>query len=303
MTHLTHLAPRRPQRQRGVTLLELMVGVVIGLLTVAVAMGALMVSRGISGTVSDASEIQQQGTYAMRVIGQQMRQAGSLKLDLIPAAAQAAAASNAFDHLLPVALEARADPAAGISGDPGWAPATDTIGFLNGGPVVGFANDTTEVLTTGTGSPPTGSQTANCLGQQPSGAATRSNFFLANGELRCGSGIVNDNQPIVRNVAAFQVRYLMQDITTTPGIPQINYAASNATVEAVANGWAKVQAVEVCLELFGNEAIDLPAGSTYTGCAGPVAYDTLTGARARRMHLTFRNVFQLRGQGQTGAVL
>ena len=67
-----------PQTQRGVTLIELMVGITIGLLTVAVAMGALMVSRGISGTVSDASTIQQQAAYAMRVIGLQLRQAGSL---------------------------------------------------------------------------------------------------------------------------------------------------------------------------------------------------------------------------------
>ena len=61
-----------PHAQRGVTLIELMVGITIGLLTVAVAMGALMVSRGISGTVNDASNIQQQAAYAMRVIGLQV---------------------------------------------------------------------------------------------------------------------------------------------------------------------------------------------------------------------------------------
>ena len=33
----------RSQPQRGVTLIELLVGIVIGLLTIAVAMGALMV--------------------------------------------------------------------------------------------------------------------------------------------------------------------------------------------------------------------------------------------------------------------
>ena len=53
-----------------------MVGIAIGLLVVAVAMGALMVSRGISGTVSDASAIQQQGAYAMRTLGMQLRQGG-----------------------------------------------------------------------------------------------------------------------------------------------------------------------------------------------------------------------------------
>ncbi len=72
----------RSQPQRGVTLIELLVGIVIGLLTVAVAMGALMVSRGVTGTVSDSSMLQQQAAYAFRVIGQQIRQAGSLRLNL-----------------------------------------------------------------------------------------------------------------------------------------------------------------------------------------------------------------------------
>jgi type IV pilus assembly protein PilW len=70
--------------QRGVTLIELLVGIAIGLLVVAVAMGALMVSRGVSGTVSDASSIQQQAAFAMRTIGLQLRQAGSLRLNLDP---------------------------------------------------------------------------------------------------------------------------------------------------------------------------------------------------------------------------
>ena len=46
---------KAPHAQRGVTLIELMVGIAIGLLVVAVAMGALMVSRGVTGTVSDAN--------------------------------------------------------------------------------------------------------------------------------------------------------------------------------------------------------------------------------------------------------
>lgn len=59
--------------QRGMTLIELMVGLAIGLLTISVALGALMVSRGVSGTVTDASQLQQQASYAFRVMGQQIR--------------------------------------------------------------------------------------------------------------------------------------------------------------------------------------------------------------------------------------
>lgn len=290
----------RHRRQRGVTLLELLVGLVIGLLTVAVSMGALMVSRGVSGTVSDASEIQQQGAYAMRVIGQQVRQAGSLRLDLYPATALAAASegttgSEDLSYLLPVALETQAEPDPSVTGDKGWNPATDTIGSQNGSLAVGFANYPEE---TTTGSE---SQAANCLGGSQ-GAAIRSSFRLQGSELQC-SDTINPFQPIVRNVAAFQVRYLLQDNASTPGIPQISYVTSPADIDAIPNGWARVQALEVCLELFGNEPIDLPANSQYTGCTGPVQYSTLTGPRARRMHLTLRNIFQLRSQGLAGAVL
>ena len=70
------------KNQRGVSLLELLVGIAIGLLVVAVAMGALMASRGLSGTVSDASTLQQQASYAFRIMGQQIRQAGGLYLNL-----------------------------------------------------------------------------------------------------------------------------------------------------------------------------------------------------------------------------
>ena len=97
---------KAPHAQRGVTLIELMVGIAIGLLVVAVAMGALMVSRGVTGTVSDASGIQQQGAYAMRLFGQQLRQAGSLRLNRNPGTVVAAEL-----YLAPVAFETKATSA------------------------------------------------------------------------------------------------------------------------------------------------------------------------------------------------
>ena len=68
--------------QSGATLIELMVGITIGLLTIAVAIGDLLVSRGVSTSVSDVTGLQEQASYAFRIIGQQLRQAGSIRLDL-----------------------------------------------------------------------------------------------------------------------------------------------------------------------------------------------------------------------------
>ena len=293
-----------PQTQRGVTLIELMVGITIGLLTVAVAMGALMVSRGISGTVSDASTIQQQAAYAMRVIGLQLRQAGSLRLNLDPGTS--ATESN---YLIPAAFEAAI---AASGSDPGFNPATQSItGKHNPGDSeyalsVGYRNYTEPVFISASEA----SLHRNCLGESGTPSLIQSQFQLytpasdpARRELRCAGPASTASTPtgpqaIINNVANFQVRYLLQD-NAVPGASTIK----SVDASGVTN-WAQVQAVEVCLVLYGNESIDMPAGSTYTDCDGAAVYmTTLTGSRTKRMHIAFRNTFQLRSQGLIGSVI
>lgn len=279
------------RRQRGVTLIELMVGIAIGLLVVAVAMGALMVSRGISGTVSDASGIQQQAGYAMRVIGLQLRQAGSLYLNLNPTNAAMENAQTA-----PVAFEAESKA---VGSELPFSPKDDTLVGTDTSLTVGYRRYKESVYVSATDQ----ALARNCLGG-PAGTnddlIVESIFSLNGSELRCGG---NDTaaapQPIIQNVADFQVRYLVQD-NSAPGDPKIEYVNA-ATVGA---NWSRVQAVQVCLVLYGVEPIDMPAGSAYTGCDGSkVDMTTLSGARARRIHIAFRNVFQLRSQGLIGTVL
>ena len=275
--------------QRGLTLVELMVGIAIGLLVVAVAMGAMMVSRGVSGTVSDASNIQQQAAYAMRVIGQQVRQAGSLYLNLSPGTTTVEDA-----YMEPVAFESKADASGGNSFDPKGNTLTGTATSMT----VGYRRYTEDVYINATPI----SLARNCVGA-PDDASTDmmvENIFELDGtKLVCG-GNSADKQPIIDHVANAQVRYIVQDTTTTPGNP------TTKTVDASSvTSWDKVQAIEICLVLYGSEKIDLPTGSTYIDCDGttPIDMSTLTGERAKRMHLVFRNVFQLRSQGLIGSVL
>ncbi len=280
-------------RQRGVTLLELLVGLSIGLLTIAVAMGALMVSRGISGTVSDASELQQQAAYGYRVIGQQLRQAGSIKLELDaknqdPARDATLAATldryKLIDAAAPVAFETNASASNPVP------LATDTVNGDADTVAVGFRNYKEPSFA----DPAKGLEFSNCLGENQGNALVTSSFTrnAATDELRCtGDG---QTQPVLRNVANFQVRYLVQTDVAT-GTPRIQYTSTVSATD-----WSRVQGVEVCLVLYGNEPIDLPAGSAYIDCDGTtsVVIPTLTGARARRMHMVFRNVYQVRSQGQ-----
>ena len=283
-------------QQRGVTLLELMVGITIGLLVVAVAMGALMVSRNVSGTISDASGIQQQAAYAIRTIGQQLRQAGSLYLNLDPN--NTSVTDSTLAASTPVAFETTASPDASGAGN-SFEPSINTLsGTSNSNSItlsVGYRRYK-EAAFDGT----TQSLVRNCLGGPKDDSEDRRmesifTFTPSDSTLRC-SGNNATAQPILQNVADFQVRYLQQSDGAT-GDTKIQYVTADTVGEADSGNWSKVQAVEICMVLYGDEVIDIPAGSQYTDCSGQKVNFPTSGVAARRMHLTFRNVFQLRSQG------
>ena len=275
-THIKKIAagafPARDKEQKhlkfqaGLTLIELMIGLAVGLLVVAVATVSLLGSRSVTGAVSDISGIQQQAAYVMRTFGTQLRQAGSLYLDL------------------------------GLDAD-GEGEITSATAFqLRGSTDTAIAENNGSVTIRFTGyEEPTfanaGPISRNCLGAPgsiPAGttASIESIFTLNGTDLRC------NDQPIAQNVAAFQVRYLLQG--TDQDDPTMLYTNSAGVAD-----WNRVQGVEVCLVLFGTERIDLPEDASYTGCDGSTAVNitTLAAPRTNRMHYVFRNVFQLRSQG------
>lgn len=252
--------------QTGLTLIELMIGLAVGLLVVAVATVSLLGSRSVTGAVSDISGIQQQAAYVMRTFGTQLRQAGSLYLDL------------------------------GLDADGDGEITSATAFQLRGSTDTAIAENNGSVTIRFTGyEEPTfanaGPISRNCLGAPgsiPAGttASIESIFTLNGTDLRC------NDQPIAQNVAAFQVRYLLQG--TDQDDPTMLYTNRDGVAD-----WNRVQGVEVCLVLFGTERIDLPEGASYTGCDGSTAVNitTLAAPRTNRMHYVFRNVFQLRSQG------
>ena len=254
--------------QAGLTLIELMIGLAVGLLVVAVATVSLLGSRSVTGAVSDISGIQQQAAYVMRTFGTQLRQAGSLYLDL------GLDADGEGEITSATAFQLRGNSEQAITEAEGTGAITiqytgyEEPTFANAGPI-----------------------SRNCLGAPgsiPAGttASIESIFTLNGTDLRC------NDQPIAQNVAAFQVRYLLQ------GTDQDDPTMLYTNREGVAD-WNQVQGVEVCLVLFGTERIDLPEGASYTGCDGSTAVNitTLAAPRTNRMHYVFRNVFQLRSQG------
>lgn len=256
--------------QAGLTLIELMIGLAVGLLVVAVATVSLLGSRSVTGAVSDISGIQQQAAYVMRTFGTQLRQAGSLYLDL------GLDADGEGEITSATAFQLRGNSEQAITEAEGTGAITiqytgyEEPTFADNGPI-----------------------SRNCLAEPGKGVLgpgetipVESIFTISGTDLHC------NGQPIAQNVAAFQVRYLLQG--TDQDDPTMLYTNSAGVAD-----WNRVQGVEVCLVLFGTERIDLPEGASYTGCDGSTAVNitTLAAPRTNRMHYVFRNVFQLRSQG------
>ena len=271
--------------QKGVTLIELMVGITIGLLVVATATGALLASRGISSTVSEASNLQQQAAYAFRVMGQQIRQAGSIQLDLNPSISQIST-SDSNAAMIPVAFDPP-DPAGTRP------PFNRSASTLSGGTepslTTGYQNYF-EYTTTSSST----SLLRDCLGQNP---ATSSSGTLvatpvitskferkaATNELVCTSTGSNSAQPIIGNHTDMKVRYLEQASNAS----NMKYLNSNEVTN-----WSRIYAVEVCLELSGTDKIST-SDTKYDNCSG-----TST-SYGDRMKMIFRNIYQIRSQGNS----
>ena len=262
--------------QRGATLLELMVGITIGLLTVAVAVGALMVSRGISGTVSEASQLQQQASFAFRVIGQQLRQAGSRQLD--PETAPDVHAKF-YEPIKNVPVDFSGVTPVSGKDNPGTGEYALEINYQN------IREFTVLEPTDGE------YQIRNCLQKKAEDSAKNPDPMIVSkfkhnatdATLVCagGSGAA---QPIIQNVKDFTIQYLTQatdgDASAAPTYQYVNATTAGAS-------WLKVYAVQVCLELEGAETIDT-AGAKYKKCDGTEV------DRGNKLRMVFRNTYHIR---------
>jgi len=98
--HTTQPATFKQQRaqQRGMTLVELMVGITVGLLVTLAAIGTVYMTKVSSVTLVDSARLEQETNMVMNVIAEQIKQAGARNLEpsLTPAG------GNADELLLPV---------------------------------------------------------------------------------------------------------------------------------------------------------------------------------------------------------
>ncbi|MEO8248503.1 MAG: prepilin-type N-terminal cleavage/methylation domain-containing protein [Burkholderiales bacterium] len=248
------MRPIPSKRQHGMTLLELLVGIAIGLLVIAAAIGTLAITRGTANTVTEISQLQQQAAYALRVIGMQLRQTGALEIvEATPGMGQPFTFTNP-DPVLDVIID-------GTDGGSG-----------------------TDTLTVGYQAPSIAAMRRDCNGADPGAppANVPSTFSVTGTNLMC-QGVNAIPQPVLANVVDFQVNYRVNVNTTADPQFRIVTRAQLTSAEHLRH----VRAIEICIDLQGTEPTP-DAGIPYTNCLGVAA------ARNNRTHFVSRNVFELR---------
>lgn len=268
------IAPRAgyPVRQAGLTLVELMVAITIGLIVLLAVGSIYLSSRQTYRMQEDNARVQEAGKYALEVIGRSIRQAGA----------------NAEMNFSKTATTKQCNVAGtcvAIVGTDGAASAADTLTVqfyagreeLNGGAWI--ARD--------------------CTGGTAALGTVVSNTFNVTGtDLRC-TGSVGGVQPLVENVEDIQVVYGID----TDASGSAGYRSADQYVAApTAAQWPNVVAARVCVRIQSANNGLTTSPQKYLNCAG--ALGTATGAAAYttavagdlRLHRSFVATYNLRNR-------
>lgn len=260
--------------QRGFSMVELMVGLTIGLLIVLAAIGSLTFTQATSSVVDDGARLQQKADAIFRNIGYHVLQAGAI--DLVPASFATEPAKVVFSGSY---LGFNTSPAGliyNLYGTEGADNAPDTLGvsyektFDPSDP----GNNTKTI-------------SRDCLGNQPTGIqANVDNQFYLNtdtNDLMClGTAANTPAQSIADGVEDFQVLYGVQ--TGLPGAEKYQYFDAASVVD-----WTNIQAVQVCIQVIGDSNGNLKISTLkLKGCRG----QTLT--NDKHLRRVFTRTFSVR---------
>lgn len=254
------------KHQQGMSLMEFTVSSAIGLLTAAAAMTALIHIRSLSQAIHETVQIQQQAAYAFRVIGQQIRQAGSLALRPVSSAATATELETPFAWL----------ESAPVSG-------TDAPGSSEFALSLIYQDVFESTYAAKADKYENQALLRNCLGEKPKNqqpAQLTSRFKITNGNLVCAGTATA--QIVLPGVTDLHILYLVRGAQGNP----LHFQYLKASEVQESSAWPRVQAIEICLEITGS--LPMPASAdVYIKCDGSQA------VRAKHLKKVFKNNFHI----------
>ncbi|MPM51532.1 hypothetical protein SDC9_98281 [bioreactor metagenome] len=256
-------------QQRGMTLVEILVGLAIGLVVAAIALTSLQVSQFISTTINEATMLQQDAGTAMRIIGLQIRQAGSTALNLESSFGDATETAALHPVLFePVLVNGEHLPS---DSNRVVAIAAPSVAKSTGPSLQTRYENFAEWLFQGTAATQWDSLLRDCLAQSKSNRSLSpiisSTFFLRDGQLMC-TGVAGTPQPVISNVKDFTVRLLTQMSAHTSELEASYRYAVPSEMGDASLPWDRVRAVEICLELESPNIKVPDVGATYLKCNG-----------------------------------
>ncbi|PZO16185.1 MAG: hypothetical protein DCF26_11965 [Burkholderiales bacterium] len=221
---------RQSKNQRGLGLLEILIGLAIGLLVVAAALGTLASVRSSATASNESTRMQEQVDATFRVLGHHLRQTRSIGLTTL------AGGTVRFSPLVGI----QSQPLPALAGGNGAQGASDTL-------TITYHSDATI-------------QSSDCNGIIPLVSANPAfvvpivnSFSVDDGELVCqGSGAAG-RFGLLQGVEDFEVMYLQR-------------TGADSQYLAVPGDWASVVAVSVCLQLVSTASGFVNHG--YVDCQG-----------------------------------
>lgn len=277
-------------RARGMSLVELMISLVIGLVVVGAVIVSIISSSNAGRYQSAFAQMNEDAQIALSILRRDLEMAGySQPTALLP------------DPLDPTKLVFTFGVMAGNNGrwvfgcDKGFVSTTAAVGALACNPVAGPDNFMFEVAyeADAANTVVSGGNATNCLGNSVGGAASLlaiNRYFIsteASGrpELRCSSN--GQTQPLVENIESMKIWYGVAANNTATQVQRYVTAASIGATQ-----WDQVVSTRVCLLVRSAEPVllageDDQAGSLlaqYSDCDR--ATQTTTDRRLRRAYFS-----------------
>lgn len=209
--------------QQGMTLIELLVGMFIGLLVTLAAVSSLIFVRMSAATAEEAGRLQQDSNLAFRVIGWQLRQAGARPLVMVSPSSMLVEFASGYTGY---GLATDPQPMSGVDG----------------------ASNSPDVLRASVQNDPA-ADARDCLGMAPSGTTINilNQFSVVDGNLSCTG--TSNTAALASGVEDMQVWYGESD--------GIGYRYRTVPVD-----WKKVTAVLVCLRMVGERPAQVTTDTT-----------------------------------------